>query len=642
MDKLERLEAESLHADQAGKRKLRKLEKEIQGLRHELESTQAKSEELEAQAKTALDMSPLGIQRRREEREERIRRIKKAASSDPDNSSEVKDFAPASELSRSTPLKNYSPASVHTSSSSSEGSTATATDDAATSLDLPKETETDEDFDDGDAAPLGRAFSQPEMAIISQLLLKVQELEETNAQIKAEQRMTDERLRAAQWDAESIRRVYDCLDDLGDEELEVIPDSGVVANTSDLAVGGDMYMRLSHLRQSLDNLSLPYEDDRDVFGSGITKDMQSTTRSAKDTHPGPPPRRARKPVMGLFDSPEPDTFDLSTPDSSFQSSSRALSPSDLGDTSGWSVAATDGITASSPALSTTPTDSPAFTLRRSLGSELGSEFGDDWNTSAGYQHLRTSSLYDLAQLNFARDGSASPDERPAFVFPAPDSPSPAPAHDAGSASGRTGGSSTPTRSRAPTLKVEPPTPSPEKLRAQTRSRRLSQTMRARTHRWIEGRFPQEEMKETKAPRQRRTASRRGTDAGGVMDDAFGEVVQHVRSFSSRGALSLAALSAAGSEELGPDASVSVAGHTEDGTVRATHPTELQPAADATIAGKPHSKRDGLVGIMLEVWLWLQFAIVILVFLWAMAKRGPKSVLQEAERRAQQGSTVRRT
>jgi len=38
------------------------------------------------------------------------------------------------------------------------------------------------------------------------------------------------------------------------------------------------------------------------------------------------------------------------------------------------------------------------------------------------------------------------------------------------------------------------------------------------------------------------------------------------------------------------------------------------------------------GIMLEVWMWLQFAIIMLVFLWAMARKGPKSVLRDAERK----------
>jgi hypothetical protein len=45
------------------------------------------------------------------------------------------------------------------------------------------------------------------------------------------------------------------------------------------------------------------------------------------------------------------------------------------------------------------------------------------------------------------------------------------------------------------------------------------------------------------------------------------------------------------------------------------------------------KKRAMVAFVLEVWLWLQFVIIIVVFLWAMARRGPKSVLGEAERRA---------
>ncbi|OBZ70370.1 hypothetical protein A0H81_09856 [Grifola frondosa] len=57
LDKLEKLEAESVKADHAGKRKLRKLEKEIQGLREELENTQAKGAALEEQAKGSGNLS---------------------------------------------------------------------------------------------------------------------------------------------------------------------------------------------------------------------------------------------------------------------------------------------------------------------------------------------------------------------------------------------------------------------------------------------------------------------------------------------------------------------------------------------------------------------------------------------------------
>ena len=50
-----------------------------------------------------------------------------------------------------------------------------------------------------------------------------------------------------------------------------------------------------------------------------------------------------------------------------------------------------------------------------------------------------------------------------------------------------------------------------------------------------------------------------------------------------------------------------------------------------------AKREGLVGVAVEAWLWLQFIIVVALFLWAMAKRGPKAVF-EAERRSVQRTT----
>ena len=71
-----------------------------------------------------------------------------------------------------------------------------------------------------------------EYAIVSQLLAKIQELEETNAQIHEDQKRTEERMRAAQWDAESIRRVYDCLDN-GDIDVEVQEEDEDLFGSSD-------------------------------------------------------------------------------------------------------------------------------------------------------------------------------------------------------------------------------------------------------------------------------------------------------------------------------------------------------------------------------------------------------------------------
>ena len=107
LDKLEKLEEESAQADLAGKRKLRKLEKEIAGLRMELERTREKGEELEQNMKkrgiglTAEEEEE--ARRKREEREERLRALKEKnvlPSSQLSSLQEIKDFAPAPELPR--------------------------------------------------------------------------------------------------------------------------------------------------------------------------------------------------------------------------------------------------------------------------------------------------------------------------------------------------------------------------------------------------------------------------------------------------------------------------------------------------------------------------------------------------------------
>ena len=39
---------------------------------------------------------------------------------------------------------------------------------------------------------------------------------------------------------------------------------------------------------------------------------------------------------------------------------------------------------------------------------------------------------------------------------------------------------------------------------------------------------------------------------------------------------------------------------------------------------PVTRRQRLAALMIELWLWLQFAIIVLAFVYAMARRGPKS------------------
>ena len=61
------------------KRKLRKLEQEIQTLREELEKTQARGVELEQQAKVATNA--VAAQKRKEEREARLQALKERSTS---------------------------------------------------------------------------------------------------------------------------------------------------------------------------------------------------------------------------------------------------------------------------------------------------------------------------------------------------------------------------------------------------------------------------------------------------------------------------------------------------------------------------------------------------------------------------------
>lgn len=59
--------------------------------------------------------------------------------------------------------------------------------------------------------------------------------------------------------------------------------------------------------------------------------------------------------------------------------------------------------------------------------------------------------------------------------------------------------------------------------------------------------------------------------------------------------------------------------------------KAQPSVTLPKKEEGGAQPRGFVGFILEIWLWLQFSIVIMVFLWAMARRGPKSVLEDAER-----------
>ncbi|KAG8893566.1 hypothetical protein FRB99_001875 [Tulasnella sp. 403] len=83
VSKLDQLQAETSILDQAGKRKLRKLEKEIDGLKDELEHVQKRNSELEKEVEEqeSSKVDEEELERRRLEREERARLLRRSAKS---------------------------------------------------------------------------------------------------------------------------------------------------------------------------------------------------------------------------------------------------------------------------------------------------------------------------------------------------------------------------------------------------------------------------------------------------------------------------------------------------------------------------------------------------------------------------------
>jgi hypothetical protein len=539
LQKLERLENESAQADQVGRRALKRLEKEIQSLREELEKTQAKSEELEEKTRAGFDKGAEKVieeaWRRKKEREAKLKALRKKGErfSGEDH---VRDFAPGSHLPglsdrTSTPRQLrrgdvLSPQETGSNASLSSVAFHTfgSSDSNAQLYDSPQD----------DHTPTFLA-PPPESAVLTQLLSKIQELEETNAQIKDQQTETLVKLQSVQRETEHISKLYECLGDPADVEWVVDAEEEEEQQQKE-----DDTIRFQSLRRTLERDSfrpfVPASDDSDVFRDD---NVQSTLHG--DLPPSFTAHRARKSVVGLFDAGGRDEGTANAPNLGVLSESDRSSQA-------WSNEI------ASPILSELGLTSPLHTL----GSELGSEFGDDLG---GDHHLRTGSLAELV------DGA--------------ESPIPTYGDDSGC-------SQTPVNTRKTGLQftVEKPTPEQEmgngqqageqRTRHSSRYLRMSQTINLRTNRWVDGRFE---------------------------DSLVG--------------------SNDGSAILLPDAG---------------RPTEMEPVAqrknevELLRSSGVKKEKKALVKFVVEVWLWLQFAVVVFVFLWAVARQGPKGVLKDAERR----------
>jgi hypothetical protein len=542
LQKLETLESEAQTTDRSGRRALKQLEREIQLLRDELERAQARSEELEKNVQVGTEKIVEEMWRKKKEREAKFRAMRKNNSGGRNGG--IRDFAPPGFFAK---------ASLSPSNSS--------------------EFPSDEDGDDS----FGSEHTD-EHSLVSQLLSKIQELEDTNTRIIEAQRETGEKLHAVQRETESISKVYEYFSGENGVEWEVVDEDGHKSPMEGT-------VRFTSFRRSLD--AQPHHNG-DGFESLLTL-----------------PRKPRKSVMNLFDaSNEAGPSHLSFPSSI--SSLSELSPLRY-----------------DYSQSPMPYNmSPVPGGRPSLQSELGSDFGDDADPFVRSRH---NSLYDIA---FSASPSPTPnnlslrsrisDARATRNLSTPDSSM--------------------NNSNALQLNVEPPTPfestGPDPSASETgslreknkdRYNRMSQTLLRRTSRWVDGRFS--------------TISSSGSDSSsGTGSIGFQSTPRPSLPQRLSSALDLVmenftgpttARAAAGPADDSADASAAVSSVGSEGDEN----TVVLGAKSDSGGESGEAKKAMLVKFVLELWLWLQFAIIIVVFLWAMAKRGPKSVLGEADRRA---------
>lgn len=612
LQKIERLEAEAASADLSGKRMLRRLEKEISQLREDLEKTQVRSQEFEEKAER---MAPIeAAWRRKLEQEAKAEASHSQLDTEEVEEEEIRDFAPGGILSRpsTSSIPDDPPPQVTTPQM-------TALCDAFTSLSFSQVSSPSEEPSTQAQAP--QVSNEPELAIVSQLLIKIQELEDANLRIMRQQSETANKLMAVQQETENMSKVYESLNDSKLEFMEGSDTASEKPRTSD-----DSTIRFKSFRKSLEGR--PITDDSFLNLAG--------------TH------KSRKSVMGLFESPDRETSSpykskgLSTP---FKTPSRQHRHS-------WSTESDahsptlSSVHFSSSACSTPPRDfgelSPSPFFEDTLQNELGSQFGEDWGLNTGFHHLRSSSIYDLSQISAPPSPSPIPHNFSSLYSADPDVSGGAHVVQTPVASMR-GGSIL-------QLTLEPPTPDKNEDLGPTlrrkRSRLMSQTIRSRTTRWVNGRFtdnvlsppssppqvlpeipqieePEPELEaeqETDAEKTPRADRRKSLLVAFVppmprrLSRAFDTVVTkftgHARATEEQFAESML------QREAPPEPE-----------------NQMEVYADNTkVAGKP----KGFTGLLIELWMWLQFAIIILVFLCAMAKKGPKSVIGNAERRVVRG------
>ncbi|KAI0053607.1 hypothetical protein FA95DRAFT_1552100 [Auriscalpium vulgare] len=564
--KLEKLETESTEADRAGKRRLGKLEKEIISLREELDDARARSEELERQSQL-LERGSHEAWQKRQEWDERVKALR-GKRDDDDDGGQPRDFAPGGGLINTLVAPVVSDISIQPFARSS------SPEDVHVHRETPRSPSPSPSH-----ASIASSPAPFENSLVIRLLGKVRELEQANAQIDEQQRDTAAKLRDAQVEAETIRRLYAYLEDDPDVELEIMEGAELSTSPGDLEPWQSSTVRFRSLRRTV-NGDVSRLSITGAFEDGIATHMHSTVRAEQGALNGVAlPHRSRRTVVGLFDVADGQAGPSNAPRAAI-----VTSPSgDVFDSQPHDHASRSPSVSSLDIAPISPDVASDISLRSAsrlptLGSELGSEYGDDWPPNGENHHLRTSSLYSVFDAS-----EVSPLPSPSLA--------PAPFPSIGSVMQPESSLSTflPALGDRP---VDDPDTTPKKS-TYSRTSRLSEVVRSRTDSWVDRRF----QSNASMPLRRRRP------ALPVFEDS--DVPSGLASRDT--VIASNQVPAAASPADAP-----VSG--------ATQPTLAQ------------TRRQRLAALMLEVWLWMQFAIIILVFIWAMAKRGPRSIVTQAQRK----------
>ncbi|KAI5124877.1 hypothetical protein M0805_007307 [Coniferiporia weirii] len=609
LDKLHDLEADAARADQAAKRRLKGIERELQGIKDELDKTRAMGERLEETLQAAP--SPTGLPNGLDEqlvkrwkklnREAKVRELKaKTRPWDQTDATfdEPKDFAPSSSI--------FSPQRAQRMSAQIMSPEAVC---GTSSNIIERSAETESPLSALSPVTLSTFSSSPrEQALISQLLLKVRELEEANAQLAAQHLESRLKLRHAEQEMEGARRLCDFINDevhvgaeleLGDDEpadddvdheaLDSVPIAlGIsprkvarlrpVNRKTSLDFGAAARVRnAGKLRRfnSVDNLTFSQVqrtgEGEDV--SIIRHPLRGTRRSQvaglfeEGSSIGSTSSLRRRSTMNSRDSPLPSVRDAVYDDLGEMQRGPSDSPPPL------------GCSSSGGSFDASVHDGSDYHRMQSLGSELGLDLS--LGHPAPPVHSRSKSIADLLSAIEGEAGlpsqsgypSSSPPNRPSVtVLRSP------PAAEAG-AGVDAGSFSLDERLTFPILR-----------RAQG-----SFTVRSPVH---------------------------GTDSeSGNLDES------------------------AGNSTWSLDDSASVLfprGRSDTDSPFTQDILTLEPSGQQSVrkADQKDRNRNRYAALLVELWLWMQFAVVIVVFVCAMARMGPKSLFRPAPTPAQMGKSRR--